>query len=209
MIRSLLLLLFVLAGGLSAQNVDFRATTRSGAAPLDVQFQLRYTGTLTPSWDFGDGGTAAQRTPLHTYTTAGTYTVTLTIPEPAGNIVVTKANYITVAAGGGGGGGGGATEITALPQSGVAPLSVDFSAVLPDNVSVRQWQFGDGATSNAVAPTHVYTAEGSYTVTLRYRTGAGTPIESVTLADPIVVTPEPVAFTVEHPKLLPASMTAR
>ena len=64
-----------LAGTVSAQNTDFRAVVRSGTAPLDVQFQLRYGGTATPSWDFGDGSTAAERTPLHTYTQPGTYSV--------------------------------------------------------------------------------------------------------------------------------------
>ncbi len=34
---------------------------------------------LTFSWDFGDGGTASGPTPAHTYTTIGTYTVTLTV----------------------------------------------------------------------------------------------------------------------------------
>ena len=35
-------------------------------------------------WDFGDGGTDSGATPTHTYSTAGTYTVTLTVKDDAG-----------------------------------------------------------------------------------------------------------------------------
>lgn len=36
------------------------------------------------SWDFGDGTTSIALNPTHTYTTAGNYTVTLTISDPSG-----------------------------------------------------------------------------------------------------------------------------
>jgi PKD repeat protein len=39
-------------------------------------------GTITSyAWDFGDGGTGTGATPSHTYTTAGTYPVTLTVTD--------------------------------------------------------------------------------------------------------------------------------
>ncbi len=62
-------------------KADFCAAPTSGAAPLEVMFTDKSTGS--PSnwfWDFGDGSTSTGvRNPTHVYTYGGTYTVTLTI----------------------------------------------------------------------------------------------------------------------------------
>ncbi|MEC4727696.1 PKD domain-containing protein [Shewanella sp. D64] len=55
-------------------------------------------------------------------------------------------------------------------------LSVDFTDVSsdPDNqILTTLWDFGDGATSNASSPTHVYQANGQYQVSLRVTDEAG------------------------------------
>lgn len=46
-----------------------------------------------------------------------------------------------------------------------APASVDFSNQ-SSNAGTFRWDFGDGATSNAVNPTHIYSSYGNYTVSL-------------------------------------------
>ncbi len=46
-----------------------------------------------------------------------------------------------------------------------APASVDFSN-LSSNAGTYVWDFGDGDTSHAANPTHIYAAYGHYTVTL-------------------------------------------
>ncbi len=77
---------------------DFVATPTSGTAPLDVQFTDTSTGVPTSwSWDFGDGtGTSTQQNPLYTYTTVGTYSVTLIATNAQGSDTETKVDYITV-----------------------------------------------------------------------------------------------------------------
>ncbi len=58
-----------------------------------VQFTNLSTGSLpmTYLWDFGDGiGTSTEITPSYTYATTGTYTVTLTATNDAGEDVMTK-----------------------------------------------------------------------------------------------------------------------
>lgn len=47
-------------------------------------------------WDFGDGTTSTDENPVHTYTTDGVYTVTLTATNAFGNDTHTESNYITV-----------------------------------------------------------------------------------------------------------------
>ena len=52
------------------------------------------------TWDFGDGSVdTISQNPSHSYTTAGTYTVTLTVKNANGSSnKVTKKNYIRVQA---------------------------------------------------------------------------------------------------------------
>lgn len=48
-------------------------------------------------WNFGDGGTSTAQNPSHTYTSAGTYTVSLKVSNNYGSNTLTRTNYITVA----------------------------------------------------------------------------------------------------------------
>ena len=76
---------------------DFSAEPLEGDAPLDVTFTQLATGTVTGwDWDFGDGGTSTGANPVHTYTAAGTYTVTLVVTGPGGSTGEVKDSYITV-----------------------------------------------------------------------------------------------------------------
>ncbi len=75
--------------------VDFSATPVSGDAPLAVQFTDLSSGTPTAwDWDFGDGGSSTQQNPSHTYTVAGSYSVTLTVTDLSGNPSLTRSDYI-------------------------------------------------------------------------------------------------------------------
>lgn len=47
-------------------------------------------------WDFGDGATSTDENPSHTYTDDGTYTVTLTVENEAGEDVAVETSYIVV-----------------------------------------------------------------------------------------------------------------
>ncbi|HOT51976.1 MAG TPA: PKD domain-containing protein, partial [Candidatus Hydrogenedentes bacterium] len=63
---------------------------------------------------------------------------------------------------------------TATPRSGSAPLEVrftDMSVNLTGSpITSWSWNFGDGGTSDARNPRHVYQQAGAYTVTLEVRT---------------------------------------
>ena len=48
------------------------------------------------SWNFGDKSTSKDQSPVHKYTKAGKYTVTMTVKNAAGSNTAKKTNYITV-----------------------------------------------------------------------------------------------------------------
>ncbi|MFA6364562.1 MAG: PKD domain-containing protein, partial [Methanoregula sp.] len=85
-------------GGTSAPVASFTASTTSGPAPLAVTFTDTSTGSPTSwSWDFGDTTKATAQNPVHIYTTAGTYTVSLTATNAGGS--TSSSQTITVKSG--------------------------------------------------------------------------------------------------------------
>lgn len=87
-------------------SIDFNADITSTDPGNPITFQA--TGTIPSdtsissyAWNFGDSGTGTGNIISHTYTTSGTYSVSLTITLSAGSgytETVSKANYITTAA---------------------------------------------------------------------------------------------------------------
>jgi PKD repeat protein len=83
-----------------APVANFSGAPTSGTAPLLVDFTDLSTGSPTSwSWNFGDGGTSTSQNPSHTYTSAGSYTVSLTATNSCGSDGETKTAYITVSPG--------------------------------------------------------------------------------------------------------------
>jgi PKD repeat protein len=77
----------------------FGADQTAGALPLPVNFTDTSSGIITSrTWDFGDGVTTNIGSGIvsHTYTQAGSYSVSLTVAGPGGTNTLNKSNYITV-----------------------------------------------------------------------------------------------------------------
>ncbi len=92
----------VAGGGGPVENppvAAFVGTPTSGTYPLAVAFSDQSSGTPTSwSWTFGDGGTSTAQNPAHTYTVAGTFTVSLTATNAYGSDSETRTGYVTVTA---------------------------------------------------------------------------------------------------------------
>ena len=156
-----------IVAGHPAPVAGFTGAPTSGIAPLAVQFTNQTSGEVTSyQWSFGDGGTSTAANPGYTYTTPGTYAVTLTATGPGGTSTASRPAYIVVAD------PAPVANFTGAPASGTAPLAVLFTNQTTGNVTGYQWSFGDGGTSTASNPSHTYTAPGAYTVTL-VATGPG------------------------------------
>jgi PKD repeat protein len=82
---------------ISASTVN----TRSG---VDIQFYSDIAGGFTPysyEWDFGDGKTSNDASPVHAYAKPGDFTITLKVTDDRGNTVTeSRQNYIKVTQGG-------------------------------------------------------------------------------------------------------------
>ena len=91
---------YILVNPTIAPYAAFTSDIQAGDAPLTVRFADQSTGTIPMiyGWDFNNDGTldSATQNPSFTYTTAGTYTVKLTVTNEAGSDVRTEPHYITV-----------------------------------------------------------------------------------------------------------------
>ncbi len=73
------------------------ANLTSGEAPLTVGFTDLSTGNITSwLWTFGDNTTSTAQNPSHTYTTAGTFPVSLTVTGPGGSNTAQLTTPISV-----------------------------------------------------------------------------------------------------------------
>ena len=135
---------------------NFSATPLSGCIPLTVQFtdlSIASGSSITAwLWDFGDGNTGSTQNPSHTYTSAGNYNVTLRVTTASGCLkTLTKNNYIQVS-----------NAVTAsftntLPAGCSLPVTINFTNTSTGSgILSYAWNFGDGGTSNAQNPSHVY-----------------------------------------------------
>lgn len=69
---------------ISAPESEFNVDTMIGA-PYSVQFTDLSQDAEGWNWDFGDGNTSTEQNPIHNYSLAGDYTVTLTVSNEGGN----------------------------------------------------------------------------------------------------------------------------
>ncbi len=170
-----------------APTPNFNFSPASPISPgTSVSFTNASVGAFGYSWNFGDGfppSTAAN--PSHTYSTVGTYTVTLTATGPNGCSAVVQHQIIVAACA-----SASFTVIDTLCAG--TPAQVTFTGVASVN-AVFDWGFG-GATvlsGSGRGPYMVqWNSAGNQTVTL---TLTDNPCVPVTASQPVSVIPIPVA----------------
>jgi gliding motility-associated-like protein len=149
---------------------DFTAPVTSRCEPsLTVNFQDASSGGATTwQWDFGDGGTSTSQNPSHTYTSYGSFDVTLIITSGAGcRDTIVKSAFVQI--------NRAQVTIPEFPARGCLPFTINPVPVITalDAITSYQWDFGDGGTSTAANPSHTYTVEGEYDVQLIITTSTG------------------------------------
>jgi len=130
-------------------NIGFTATPISQSLPAST---VTISNTTTPGpwsylWDFGDGTTSVNaNVTSHTYATYGVYTIRLTVTN---NVCVeTQAQQVEILA------IPPIVDFSYDPPEGCMPLRVSFTNLSQfADPNSYQWDFGDGATSQAINPT--------------------------------------------------------
>jgi PKD repeat protein len=80
-------------------TAEFSGTPVTGEAPLEVTFTNLSTGADRDYlWAFGDGETSTEENPVHTYETADTWTVVLTVSNSLDSDAESKTDYIETTA---------------------------------------------------------------------------------------------------------------
>ncbi|MCK4222094.1 MAG: PKD domain-containing protein, partial [Dehalococcoidia bacterium] len=182
-------------------SANFTASPTSGTAPLAVDFDASGSsdpdGSITSyNWTFGDGSTGTGVTTSHTYNTAGTYTVNLTVIDGQG---ATGSTTRIIQVNTSGENASPIASFTASPTSGVAPLAVNFDATEasdPDGyITSYNWDFGDGNTETGVTTSHTYYNTGTYTARLTVTDNEGATSSASQVISVTSQPPGPVTFT--------------
>lgn len=143
-------------------TANFTSNVTSGIAPLTIAFTDASTGTPELwQWNFGDGATSNEKGPVHTYLSAGNYTVNLTVSNSDSSdsklaTIIVSENVTPVFI--------VANFSTTLTDEN-DPLTIQFTD-LSQNATLWNWDFGDGATSTLQNPAHTYESPGNYVVSL-------------------------------------------
>ncbi len=145
----------------SAPSADFYTSIQSGSAPLRITFFDRSEGTLPLRylWNFGDGTTATEQNPTHTYAANGRYTVTLTVINSFGEDSKNIPDFIII-------GDPPVPDFSVSSYQGTIPFTVTFTDSSKGSPEFWNWDFGDGSSASVQNPTHIYTKPGVYSVTL-------------------------------------------
>jgi len=150
---------------LPAVSVSVNADPTNGGAPLTVSFSAEVSDApagVQYRWDFGDHSQpSGQLIVQHMYASAGEYTATFSVTghgvseSQDVDIEVTEEGFDL--------------DINADPDIGTAPLSVEFTATLDDDVPQPvsfQWDFGDGSRDFSNPAHHTYREPGQYTASV-------------------------------------------
>ncbi len=159
-------------------NCTFLSCDFNGGASSDPDGQV-----VSYSWNFGDGQTGSGETPSHNFPDGGPYNVQLTVTDNEGGTAVVT-HQVTVTA-----------PPNVLPNAAFDSQCTDLRCGFdsstssdPDgDVASYAWDFGDGETSNAPNPSHLYTTAGDHMVqlTVTDNDGATNSVShQVTVADP-------------------------
>ncbi|MFI7441051.1 S8 family serine peptidase [Nonomuraea indica] len=161
-------------GGNRPPTASFTASCTQLACSFNGSGSTDSDGTIASyAWDFGDGSTGTGATATHTYGTAGTYTVKLTVTDDDG---ATASTTKQVSAG---------TPANQPPTANFTQTCrvifiwryCDFngsSSSDPDGtISSYAWNFGDGTSGTGATVTHFYSSGGAKSVTLTVTDNGG------------------------------------
>ncbi len=132
---------------------------------LVFTFTNETSGTLPLGymWDFGDGITSTETSPVHGYLAPGTYNVSLSASNLCGTALISHPLQ----------------AVCTPPAAAFSWQTDNLLVTFTDQSSgtrpfTYSWDFGDGQSSTDASPSHSYAATGLYTVRLVVKAPCGT-----------------------------------
>ena len=133
-----------------------------------VTFESRTVGEADLlEWDFGDGDSSIGPEATHTYDTAGTFTVTLSASNPAGETVASTVVTVLV------GVEPPTAAIASLPTSIVNGQFVTLRSASLNEPTRLIWDLGDGTRASGQSVQHQWANPGTYRVRLTAENSEG------------------------------------
>lgn len=138
----------------------------SSATGATVDFtNTSISGMATYLWIFGDGNTATTMDASHTYATDGSYTVCLVVSDACGADSTCQTVVVTSCS----------NPVSTFTITGVSPTFTFTNTATTTGTATYTWDFGDGsATSALMNPSHTYTTNGTFIVSLVVQDSCGT-----------------------------------
>ena len=142
-----------------------------GEEGLTVNFMNSSSGynnswTNNMTWDFGDGTTSSEYSPMHTFANEGAYKVCLSVINDSTGCSDTFCTEVFVKA-------KPECEVYFNYQQPDSGLGIYFGNNSWGNYTNWLWDFGDGSTSSEPWPFHDYSTEGWYKVCLQIWSDSG------------------------------------
>ncbi|WP_082498515.1 LamG domain-containing protein [Plantibacter sp. Leaf314] len=186
-----------------APTAIFSASVANLALSVDASSSADPDGTIASyAWNFGDGTSGVGATASHTYATAGSFTVTLTVTDNRGASATSTQQVATALP-------PNQLPTAAFTQSkNLLTVSVDAATSTDTDGSITgyAWDFGDTTTATGKTASHSYAAAGTYTITLTVTDDrAGTAITSQTVTVAPAPNVAPTASFTSSANLLVAS----
>jgi len=158
---------------------DFTSDKTDICAGEEVQFTSLAQGKITVYvWDFGDGATSNEKSPLHAYAAPGSFPVFMWVGGPTGEDEKYVPDYIRSYQPPDADFEASATEVAVGEE-------ITFTDLSAGPAALWQWDFGDDTTSTEQNPVKSYDSPGTYTVFLEVTNACGS--DSKTRFDYITV----------------------
>ncbi|MBG16485.1 MAG: hypothetical protein CL853_09055 [Crocinitomicaceae bacterium] len=140
-------------------------------------------------WSFGDGNTSNIMNPIHQYSSPGLYDISLIVDDGQGCIdTLIKQQLIEVQQ--------VDAQFTYTSPTACPPIISQFNNSSTGATNYN-WYFGDGSTSVIPSPSHIYTAAGTYIISLVATNDIGCR-DSISSSNPIVVPGPIIDFSINH-----------
>ena len=165
----------------TGQQITFSASVNGGTPPYSI------------NWNFGDGLTGAGTTVRHAYSTAGTFSIVLTVKDASvaqqsttsqHSVTVTNPPTLT-------------TSFTYDPSSPQVSQQITFTASASGGTApfTYNWTFGDGSATTGSIVTHTYSSAGTFSVVLTVK-DSGSPQQTASSQQSVTVSsPAPSPLT--------------